>query len=226
MLRAIGAFKWQIGLLVVSEGLILALIGAVLGTPLGWAWIKLLSIQFDHLFAAGVHIDIPGILLGAGGVMVAALLGSFLPAWWAMRVDPLAAMSPLAAPAATNRRLPWRSAVVGLFFAALDPILFHGPLHWLVHWAMTDRVFPVGASVGLAGRAFCRPIGRGIVRHPFRTFTTTTDRRHLAGRRHLRSADGRAGHPRGNADSEQQPPERMEIARPFSRHLHLQHHRP
>ncbi|MCC7351819.1 MAG: ABC transporter permease [Phycisphaerales bacterium] len=139
MLRAIGAFKWQIGLLVVSEGLILALIGAVLGTPLGWAWIKLLSIQFDHLFAAGVHIDVLGIVMGAGGVMIAALLGSFLPAWWAMRVDPLAAMSPLAAPAATRRRLPWRSALLGLLFAGIDPLLFHGPLDWLVRQSMVEN---------------------------------------------------------------------------------------
>jgi putative ABC transport system permease protein len=38
MLRAIGAFRGQIGRLVVLEGVVLAIIGGVAGVPLGWFW--------------------------------------------------------------------------------------------------------------------------------------------------------------------------------------------
>ena len=43
MLRAIGAFKSQIGWLVVIEGLLLAALGVPIGVPLGWVWVKLLD---------------------------------------------------------------------------------------------------------------------------------------------------------------------------------------
>ncbi|HSV14577.1 MAG TPA: ABC transporter permease, partial [Tepidisphaeraceae bacterium] len=48
MLRAIGAVRWQIGRLVIAEGLLLASIGVAIGVPLGWVWIKLLSLRFEH----------------------------------------------------------------------------------------------------------------------------------------------------------------------------------
>src|SRR5207248_2370784 len=46
MLRAIGAVRWQIGRLVIAEGLLLASIGVTIGVPLGWLWMKLLSLKF------------------------------------------------------------------------------------------------------------------------------------------------------------------------------------
>src|SRR5688500_5659185 len=92
MLRAVGAFKAQIGWLVVGEGIILAALGAAVGVPLGVLWVKLTAHFFPTFFVAGVVVSWGGILYGVLGSVGAALLASFLPAWSAMRVDPLEAM--------------------------------------------------------------------------------------------------------------------------------------
>ena len=69
MLRAVGAYRWQVAELVVIEGLVLAVASVVIGVPLGWAWIKGLSLvpQFEAFFSAGVVLSTGGVLLGALG---------------------------------------------------------------------------------------------------------------------------------------------------------------
>jgi putative ABC transport system permease protein len=130
MLRAIGAYRAQLGMLVVIEGVLLAVIGVVVGVPLGLLWVKILAVRFDYLFAAGVVPDWGGIAFGAGGSLLAAVVASFIPAWQAMRTSALEAMSPLAS--GGGGRLPWRSAVAGLVLVAVDPFLLLGPLDWAV----------------------------------------------------------------------------------------------
>lgn len=130
MLRAVGAFKAQVGWLVVGEGIILATIGAAVGVPLGIFWVQVLSHLFDAFFVAGVVVSWGGVLFGALGSVAAALVASFLPAWSAMRVDPLEAMSPLAAAPAGGPPL-W-ATVFGLLLVSIDPLLFFGPVEPLV----------------------------------------------------------------------------------------------
>src|SRR5206468_527228 len=118
--------KAQVGWLVVGEGLMLAAVGAAVGVPLGIFWVKLLSHLFEVFFVAGVVISWGGVLFGTVGSVTAALLASFLPAWSAMRVDPLEAMSPLAnAPPAGP---PMTATLLGLLLVSIDPLLFHGPV--------------------------------------------------------------------------------------------------
>jgi putative ABC transport system permease protein len=130
MLRAIGAYRAQLGVLVVGEGLLLAAIGIAVGVPLGLFWVKCLAWKYPDLFSAGIHPAWGGITFGTAGSLVAALLASFIPAWHAMRTSPLEAMSPLASPGAT--RFPWKSAVAGLLFVGIDPFVFLGPLNWIL----------------------------------------------------------------------------------------------
>lgn len=130
MLRAIGAYRSQLGVLVVGEGLLLAVLGVGIGVPLGLLWVKLLAMRYEFLFSAGVTPAWGGIAFGTVGSLLAALLASFLPAWQAMRTSPLEAMSPLASQ--TAGRVPWRSALVGLALVSLDSLILLGPMDWVV----------------------------------------------------------------------------------------------
>ena len=142
MLRAVGALRTQIGLLVVFEGFLLAMVGLLIGVPLGWIWIKALSLLFPKIFTAGVVVSGGGLLLGAGGTVVTALAASLLPAWNATRVDPLAAMSPLAQSSTAALPIGW--AIAGLFLASIDPFLFFGPLQRII--AMMGVADPDGVA--------------------------------------------------------------------------------
>ena len=125
MLRAVGAFRSQIGWLVIGEGVLFALVGAAVGIPLGVFWVRMLSLMFHEFFVAGVVVSWGGVVFGAAGSIAAALLASFLPAWSAMRVDPLEAMSPLASSGAS--RFPWKLALVGFALIFVDSFLMFGP---------------------------------------------------------------------------------------------------
>ena len=133
LLRAVGAFKSQIAGLVIYEGLLLALVGVLIGVPLGYFWIKALSMWFSEIFSAGAVISWGGVALGSIGSMVAALAASLLPAWSATRVDPLEAMSPLSAPA--SHRAPIRAALIGLVLISIDPLTFFGPVEQIARWS-------------------------------------------------------------------------------------------
>jgi putative ABC transport system permease protein len=124
MLRAIGAFRSQLGLLVLLEGLILSAIGIAIGIPLGMLWTKFIVMRFPELFAAGMTISKGGVLMASLGSLGAAVLASFLPAWAAMRVSPLEAMTPLAAK--SSMLAPVLSAIGGLILISFDPILMFG----------------------------------------------------------------------------------------------------
>jgi putative ABC transport system permease protein len=125
MLRAIGAYRGQLGKLVVIEGLLLAAIGIIVGIPLGWLWVHALAWKFSKIFVAGVVMSWGGVLFATAGSLLAALLASFLPAYTAMRLSPLEAMTPLAKP--TTSRTPIVCAFIGVLLAMIDPIILFAP---------------------------------------------------------------------------------------------------
>lgn len=131
MLRSIGATRGQLAMLVLAEGLILVICGVIIGAPLGWLWIKLLSMvpAFAHGFLAGVQVDLDGMALGCAGCIVASMMASFFPAWQAMRVDPLKAMAPLATPPPSGIPIKW--TIIGLLLICIEPALMLGPMDWL-----------------------------------------------------------------------------------------------
>ncbi len=129
MMRAIGAVRSQVARLVVVEALLLSFIAVAIGVPVGILFVKILTVlpRFKWIFEeTGVTVDRGGILLGGIGSIVAAVLASLLPAWQATRVDPLAAMTPLASPKLS--RFPTRATIFGLILIALDPLLLYGPV--------------------------------------------------------------------------------------------------
>ncbi|MGH7214861.1 MAG: FtsX-like permease family protein, partial [Tepidisphaeraceae bacterium] len=141
MLRAVGAYRSQLGWLVVIEGLALALLGVAVGVPLGWFWIKTLSVvpRFELAFSAGVMLSTGGVMFAAVGSLLAALAASLLPALTAMRLSPLEAMAPLAHK--SSARVPLVCAAVGALLACVDPLLMFGPWERWVEALGLARLF-------------------------------------------------------------------------------------
>jgi putative ABC transport system permease protein len=168
MLRAVGAFRSQIGALVVCEGMVLALAGVVIGVPLGWLWVKVLSLIFRDVFSSGVVVSWGGVAFGSIGSALAALAASALPAWWATRVRPLEAMTPDAVP--PSPRAPLWSAAIGLLMISVDPVLYFGPLESLMrslgarnpagaaYWVQFFGHFALGLPCMMVGFFLLAPI--------------------------------------------------------------------
>ncbi|MDB5298197.1 MAG: macB 7, partial [Phycisphaerales bacterium] len=147
MLRAVGASRGQVGALVVVEGALLGGIGAVAGLPLGWLWVKVLTLMYPDVFTAGVVLNWGGVALGVGGSVIAALAASVLPAWQATRVSPLEALSPDAA--VPSGGTPIWAAVIGVVLIGLDPLILFGPVDALVRAAGAADVPAVAKDVRL-----------------------------------------------------------------------------
>jgi putative ABC transport system permease protein len=126
MLRAIGAYRGQLGKLVVLEGVLLAAVGIIIGIPLGWLWVHVLAWKFSKIFVAGVITSWGGVAFATIGSLVAALLASFLPAYSAMRLSPLEAMTPLARP--QQARTILLCALLGFALTLIDPIVMFAPM--------------------------------------------------------------------------------------------------
>jgi ABC-type lipoprotein release transport system permease subunit len=125
MLRAIGAMRWQVGAWVIIEGMLLALAGVIVGVPLGFLWITILTRWKSDYFVAGTVFSASGITYATIAAMLTALAASILPAWNASRVDVVEAMTSVARRA--PRSTPLWSALLGVPLLAVDPILIFTP---------------------------------------------------------------------------------------------------
>jgi putative ABC transport system permease protein len=125
MLRAVGATKRQIAGTVVLEAIALAGVGAAIGAPLGWLWVKMLAWYFPDYFPTGAQLSVGGVAFGATASIAAAVIASLLPAWNATRVSPLEGLTPL------GRTTSWRgmitSALAAVPLVLVDPILMFAP---------------------------------------------------------------------------------------------------
>jgi len=124
VMRAAGLTRLQVGCLIGVEGLLLALIGWGGGLAAGWGLLAVVSRTRPGLFTHGASLGTWCILLSGASAFGGALVASVLPAWRAMRVQPLEAMSP---------RRPVRPGTVGLVVAgaaglvliAVNPLLVY-----------------------------------------------------------------------------------------------------
>jgi putative ABC transport system permease protein len=154
MLRAVGALRWQIGGLVVLEGLVLAVMGIILGVPLGCLWVKALAVWKSDIFQAGAVYDVEGMIFGAVAAMAAALVASLLPAIGAMRLSPLDGLTAQGRPG--RRMLLAGAAAAGLVLIAVDPLLLQLP--GLPDWAWFYGHFVVGLPCLMVGFFLLSPV--------------------------------------------------------------------
>lgn len=116
LLRAIGASRSQVRRRFVAEAFALGLIGTVVGILLGTAISALASQFWTHSLKYGLTLPWTRLaLVFLGGVLV-TVVASLLPIRKALKIAPLEALRPVAAPADERRSSLVRAIVCGLFF--------------------------------------------------------------------------------------------------------------
>jgi putative ABC transport system permease protein len=96
--RCVGAARRQLFASQIIGGFIIAVIGAIVGVPIGIGLTALLYLYFSDMLPAGLTIHPLGIQLSLAGAVAAGVLGALYPAWLASRVSPLQAMAMLSRP--------------------------------------------------------------------------------------------------------------------------------
>jgi len=124
MLRAIGAQRGQVFLLVLWEGVLLSLLGGAAGVGLGIVWLNSLAAMLPQLFPHGPILNTWGVTYGLGGTLLAALGASIMPAYHAARTDALEAMAAIGKPSSSI--VPWLCAAIGLVLVLADSVIVYG----------------------------------------------------------------------------------------------------
>ncbi|MGN6720015.1 MAG: FtsX-like permease family protein [Candidatus Binatia bacterium] len=128
-LRCIGMRRSELFRLIVSEALILALVGSILGALLGWLLARAALIAVGetvgNLFSVVDLIvgnfTIAELALALGSGVAVALLAALFPAWQAMRVSPLENARQAAWRPAGDRTVSWANRL-GLLCTIMAPI--------------------------------------------------------------------------------------------------------
>jgi putative ABC transport system permease protein len=95
ILRAIGATRAQLVRLVLSEALLLGIVGSILGILGGWGGAVLLTRVMGQFFGAAlpsVQVNATSILTAIGVGLGISLLAAYMPARWAGKISPLEGM--------------------------------------------------------------------------------------------------------------------------------------
>ncbi|QDS94760.1 FtsX-like permease family protein [Roseimaritima multifibrata] len=120
MLRAVALTRSQIATIIAMESVLLALVGWIGGLVAGWIMVLVGSQVLPGLFNDGAVLGWTTVLLTGVTVFVGALGAAILPAWRAMRIQPLDAMSKRTVAPQLQR---WKIAGgVGLIFAFAAPL--------------------------------------------------------------------------------------------------------
>ncbi|TWU10928.1 ABC transporter permease [Allorhodopirellula heiligendammensis] len=122
VLRAVVFTRTQIGLLVLMEGIALALLGLIFGVAVGWSLLQIVEAWFNQLLHHGIGLGSHSLLLAIVAAIGGVSLAAIVPVYRATQVKPIDAMTPrrLDTPEASMRRT-W--VVVGLLLVALNPLL-------------------------------------------------------------------------------------------------------
>ncbi|TWU10930.1 FtsX-like permease family protein [Allorhodopirellula heiligendammensis] len=143
MMRAIALNRAQIAGIIAIESIVLALIGWVGGLIAGWLLVIVGSRVLPGLFSSGAVLGWVCVALTGITVLLGALGAAVLPAWRAMRIEPLDAMSTRVA----TPRFRWWAVLggMGLFLAAVTPLsVFVVPMsdQWR-KWCYSFITYPI-----------------------------------------------------------------------------------
>jgi putative ABC transport system permease protein len=118
VVRCIGGSRSQIFGSQLIAGIVISVLGAILGIPLGIGLTQLLVWNFSDFLSEGVHVHELGIRLAMIGAVCAGLLSAIYPAWMASRVTPIEAMT-YRARTPRLRSLMW-CALIGIVLIGLQ----------------------------------------------------------------------------------------------------------
>lgn len=143
ILRAVGLTRRQVAQAIAVEALLLALIGWGGGLAAGWGLLAVLSRVRADLFRSGASLGTWCIVLTGISAVGGAMAASILPAWRAMRVQPLDAMSPRCSLRSASY---WSTAmaIAGLALIAVNPILVYVASTAIA----SDKLYGIYAAVG------------------------------------------------------------------------------
>lgn len=127
ILRALGLRRIQIGGLIAGESLMLAIPAWILGLLSGTVLIALLRSGRPDLHIELAHISGHALFFSAAAAIVGALIAAILPAWQAMRINPLDAMKPMAGTYKGHAQISRGLFIAGLLLISANPILVHLP---------------------------------------------------------------------------------------------------
>ncbi len=123
VLRAVALTRSQAAMVVVVEGLFLALVGWIGGLFAGWALLAVMAWGQPGLFTGGATVGPWAIALSGICAFGGALAASVLPAWRVTRISPVEAMTlrPMRRP---ERWSAW-ATVAGVVLIAVNPVLVY-----------------------------------------------------------------------------------------------------
>lgn len=124
VMRAVGLNRSQVAGVIAVESLLLALIGWGGGLAAGWGLLKVISLRQPEMFTAGASLGAWCLLLSGASALGGALAAAVLPAWQAMCVQPLDAMSPRGG-ARPGSRLSVLASLAGVALIAVNPLLVY-----------------------------------------------------------------------------------------------------
>lgn len=124
VMRAVGLTRLQIARVIAAESLLLALIGWGGGLAAGWGLLAIVSHSKPDLFTGGASLGIWCVLLAGASALGGATVAAIFPAWQAMRVQPLEAMSPRRS-VRPSIKFSARAGLAGVALIAVNPLLVY-----------------------------------------------------------------------------------------------------
>jgi putative ABC transport system permease protein len=147
MLRAVAFTKWQIGVMVTLESLMLGLIGWGGGLLAGAGLLKLMTLLRPESVSEGAALGWWCVILSGLCAVGGSLGASIIPAWRALSVTPLEAMVPRQR--TDSGRLPWSLTIVGLILIAVNPlVVFFIPMRDTARYGISAAIGCTSMAIG------------------------------------------------------------------------------
>lgn len=159
VLRAVALTPSQIGWVILLESLLLGAIGWVGGLTAGWGLLRIMSVAQPTLFTSSPILGTWCLALSGACAFGGALAAAIFPAWRAMRISPLDAMS--APITRLSGKVLGSMTLVGLLLVIINPLLVFA-------WPMQDSArygiyVAIGCSTMAVGFLLLTPLAIQLV---------------------------------------------------------------